>query len=89
MGGGDSDARRDIFLDASLAKIRELDMTQGNRHIICSSRTTRMMSSNGLEVLRRIRADEGTMRLPVVILTTSNEDKDVSFREGRPRARAD
>ena len=31
---------------------------------------------DGLEVLRRIRADERTRRLPVVILTSSNEDCD-------------
>lgn len=32
---------------------------------------------DGLEVLRRIRADERTRRLPVVVLTSSSEDKDV------------
>jgi two-component system, response regulator len=32
---------------------------------------------SGLEVLRRMRADERTKRLPVVILTNSNEEKDV------------
>jgi two-component system response regulator len=32
---------------------------------------------DGLEVLRRIRADERTRRLPVVILTSSREDQDV------------
>jgi two-component system, response regulator len=32
---------------------------------------------SGLEVLRRMRADERTKRIPVVVLTTSNEEKDV------------
>lgn len=32
---------------------------------------------DGLEVLKRIRADERTRLQPVVILTTSNEDRDV------------
>ncbi len=31
---------------------------------------------DGLEVLRRLRADERTRLLPVVILTSSNEDQD-------------
>ncbi len=31
----------------------------------------------GIEVLRRIRADEFTRRLPVVILTSSREDQDL------------
>ena len=33
---------------------------------------------DGLEVLRRLRADERTRRLPVVVLTSSNEEHDVS-----------
>lgn len=33
---------------------------------------------HGLEVLRRIRADARTRRMPVVILTSSKEDHDVS-----------
>jgi CheY-like chemotaxis protein len=32
---------------------------------------------DGLEVLRRVRADPRTKSLPVVMLTTSNEDRDV------------
>lgn len=32
---------------------------------------------DGLEVLRRIRADERTHNLPVVVLTTSNEERDI------------
>ena len=39
---------------------------------------------DGLEVLRRIRADERTMYLPVVVLTSSNAQKDLveSYRLG-------
>src|SRR5580693_5727185 len=33
---------------------------------------------DGLEVLRRIRADDATKYLPVVVLTASREEEDVS-----------
>ena len=33
---------------------------------------------SGLEVLRRIRADQRTRRLPVVVLTTSQEEQDIA-----------
>ena len=36
----------------------------------------KMPKMDGLDVLHRIRADERTKLLPVVILTTSSEDKD-------------
>jgi len=38
----------------------------------------------GLEVLRRLRADPRTQSLPIVVLTTSNEDADIasSYRLG-------
>jgi CheY-like chemotaxis protein len=39
---------------------------------------------DGLEVLKRIRADERTRLLPVVILTSSNEEQDLlqSYKNG-------
>ncbi len=39
---------------------------------------------DGLEVLRRIRAHDDTAALPVVVLTTSNEERDIveSYRLG-------
>jgi two-component system, response regulator len=32
---------------------------------------------NGLDVLKRLRADERTRHLPVVVLTSSNEERDI------------
>jgi two-component system response regulator len=37
----------------------------------------RLPMIDGLEVLRRLRADERTRRLPVVVLTSSKEERDV------------
>ena len=39
---------------------------------------------DGFEVLRRIRADERTKTLPVVILTSSKEERDIAqgYRDG-------
>jgi two-component system, response regulator len=37
----------------------------------------KMPRMDGIEVLQRMRADERTQLLPVVVLTTSNEEKDV------------
>ena len=39
---------------------------------------------NGLEVLRRVRADDRTRQLPVVVLTSSDEERHIaeSYRSG-------
>jgi len=37
----------------------------------------KMPKVNGIEVLQRIKADERTKKLPVVILTSSKEDPDI------------
>jgi len=44
----------------------------------------KMPRMDGLEVLRRIRADEATRRLPVVVVTSSErpEDREETLRQG-------
>lgn len=37
----------------------------------------RMPKVDGMEVLRRIKADERTNKIPIVVLTSSKEDKDI------------
>jgi two-component system, response regulator len=37
----------------------------------------KMPKMNGIEVLQRIKADERTRRIPVVVLTSSKEDPDI------------
>jgi two-component system response regulator len=54
----------------------------------CAGRTTKpqpdvilldlkLPKVSGLEVLRRLRGEERTRRVPVVVLTSSNEEKDI------------
>lgn len=57
------------------------DMTRVPQVIFLDLKLPRI---DGLEVLRRLRADERTKHIPVVILTTSKEHKDIaeSYRLG-------
>jgi two-component system response regulator len=36
-----------------------------------------MPKVSGIEVLKKVREDERTKRIPVVVLTSSNEEKDI------------
>ena len=49
------------------------DLTETPQVILLDLKLPRV---DGLEVLRRLRADERTRLLPIVILTSSNEDQD-------------
>jgi CheY-like chemotaxis protein len=44
----------------------------------------KMPKVDGIEVLRRLKADPATQKIPVVVMTSSNEDRDVveSYRLG-------
>ena len=44
----------------------------------------RLPKVDGLEVLERLKANENTRKIPVVVLTSSNEDRDImkSYEQG-------
>lgn len=53
----------------------------GGRERICPSvilLDLKLPRMDGLEVLRRIRADERTRKLPVVVLTSSSQERDMA-----------
>lgn len=52
---------------------RQLNIPQGRRLILLDLNMPKM---NGIEFLKQLRLDENLKSIPVIVLTTSNEDKD-------------
>ncbi len=52
---------------------KEINIPQVRRIILLDLNMPKM---NGIEFLRELRADEQLQSIPVIVLTTSNEDKD-------------
>jgi two-component system response regulator len=53
-----------------------------DRNVLCPPKVIlldlRLPKVDGMEVLRRVKADERTRAIPVVVLTSSKEDRDVA-----------
>lgn len=62
-------------LDYLLGRDRDLPDGRAMPHLVLLD--LNLPKIDGLEVLRRIRADERTKLLPVVILTSSGEERDI------------
>ncbi len=69
--------------EEAIAYLYSQEMQQGPRPALILL-DLKLPKVSGLEVLRRIRAHETTAHLPVVILTTSSEERDIleSYRLG-------
>ncbi len=52
---------------------KEINIPQARRIILLDLNMPKM---NGIEFLRELRADEQLQSIPVIVLTTSNEDRD-------------
>jgi CheY-like chemotaxis protein len=57
----------------ALAKLRNGDVPQGRRIVLLDLNMPKM---NGIEFLRELRSDPALAATPVVVLTTSNNDRD-------------
>ena len=63
----------DFFFSDKAHPLRDIGVTP--RVILLDLKLPKV---DGLEVLRRLRADERTKSLPVVVLTSSNEEPDIA-----------
>ncbi len=63
----------DFFFSDKAHPLRDIGVTP--RVILLDLKLPKV---DGLEVLRRLRADERTKSLPVVVLTSSNEEPDIT-----------
>ncbi|MCG3167839.1 MAG: Response regulator rcp1 [Bacteroidia bacterium] len=57
------------------AKYSERQIENGPKIILLD---LKMPKVNGIEVLRQVKADERTKKIPVVVLTSSKEDPDIN-----------
>jgi CheY-like chemotaxis protein len=57
----------------ALRMLRDGSLPQGRRMVLLDLNMPRM---NGIEMLRELRKDPALAKIPVVVLTTSNEERD-------------
>jgi two-component system, response regulator len=69
----DGEEALDFFFSDKAHPLRDIGVTP--RVILLDLKLPKV---DGLEVLRRLRADERTRSLPVVVLTSSNEEPDIA-----------
>ena len=77
-----SDLEQPEALDYMNARGRFADRPRGNPAVVLLD--IKMPKMDGLEVLKRMKADEGLRSVPVVMLTSSREESDLleSYRLG-------
>lgn len=78
-GGGEVSVTCDVAQDGAeaLAYLRSKTPLSGNSSPNLILLDLNMPKKSGIEVLREIKADERLKHIPVVVLTTSDDDRDV------------
>lgn len=73
--------RNNIMNEVVVARdgVEALDYLLGDTHLMPQVvlLDLKLPKVDGMEVLRRLRADEGTKLMPVVVLTSSDEEQDI------------